>query len=195
MKLHPLIIDRDAINILKVIYDHEVIQKNSYTLKLSDARSRTSINGTGVAAAEKLSSYNLIALDAVDNDHIMSITNKGKEFIEVFDQLVELFQPKQKGQQSVSIKYELTNQEKKILVLTYKISKESGSDFVSLKMLVEELYPINQGGKSGAVSRYVSKLEEIGLMQKKKEGRKIFVSVTEKGFKTIRQQYLKGLMH
>ncbi|MBD3313773.1 hypothetical protein GF345_04995 [Candidatus Woesearchaeota archaeon] len=195
MKLYPLLTDKDAINLLKALYDNEVLEKKSYTTKLSDVGSKARLKSRGTEAAEKLSSYNLIALDSVDNDYIMSITNRGKEFIEIFDQLVELMNPKSSGQRSISIKYELTNHEKKILILTYKMSKESGSDFIPMKMLVEELYPVNQAGKSGVVSRCISKLEEIGLMERQKQGRKTLVCVTEKGFKTIRQQYLKGLMH
>ena len=195
MKLHPLLTDRTAINILKTLYNHEVIEKNSYTIKLSEAGKKACCSSYPLESAQKLSSYGLIALDAVEKDHVMSMTNKGKEFIEIFDQLVELFQPKRTGERSVRIKYELTNQEKRILVLAYKISKESGSEMVPLKMLVQELYPYDQAGKASVVSRYISKLEELSLMQRSKEGRNVLVSVTEQGFRTIREQYLKGLIH
>ncbi len=199
MRLRPLLKDRTAVNILKLIYDSEVLQKNSYTTRLSRIAGKT---GGGIAgklrarrSARKLADYGLIAFDSVDKDYVMSITNKGREFIEVFDQLVELFAPEKKGRKQVAIKYELTNQEKRILVLSHKISKECGGEFIQLKMLVQELYPYNHAGKTSAVSRYVSRLEELGLMQRKKEGRQTFIAATEAGFRTIREQYLKGIMY
>ena len=194
MKLYPLLNDRNSINILKILYDNETKNKNSYTLKLSDVKKAIGLSSYPKESALLLSTYGLIALDYVDNDYIVSITNKGKEFIEIFDQLADLFRPKTVGEKSVSIRYELTGQEKRILVMAYKISKETGRDFIPLHLIVQEIYPYNQQGKASTVSRYVSRLGEIKLMEKRKEGRNTLVSVTEQGFKTIREQYLKGLM-
>ncbi|MCX6707620.1 MAG: hypothetical protein NT001_05785 [Candidatus Woesearchaeota archaeon] len=194
MKLYPLLNDRNSVNVLKILYDNETKNKNSYTLKLSEVKKAIGLSSYPKESALLLSTYGLIALDYVDNDYIVSITNKGKEFIEIFDQLVDIFKPKTVGEKSVSIRYELTGQEKRILVMAYKISKETGRDFIPLNLIVQEIYPYNQQGKASTVSRYISKLEEIKLMEKKKEGRNILVSVTEQGFKTIREQYLKGLM-
>lgn len=194
MKLYPLLKDRNAVNILKLLYDNEVTNRDSYTLSLSEAKKRLGMLLPPKESALRLSSFRLIAIDSVDNDYIMSITNKGKEFIEVFDQLIELLQPDKVGKKAISIKYELTINEKKILALAYKISRESGMDYIALKTLAQELYPYNQQGKTSIISRYVSKLEEINLMKKKREGRETFVNVTDKGLKTIREQYLKELM-
>jgi len=194
MRLHHLLTDRIAIRILKLLYDLETQKKGVYTMKLSDAKISLKLNSSPENSITILSTMGLIGVDAVNGDHIMSITNKGKEFIEIFDQLIELFLAKDQKGKKVSVKYELTAQEKRILVLTYRISKEIGRDFVALKTLVEELYP-NQDNKTGAVSRYISRLEEIKLMERKKEGRNSYVKVTDKGFRTIREQYLNGLMH
>lgn len=195
MKLHSLLTDRIAVRLLKLLYDQEAQKKGSYTIKLSMAKKKLGIPAAPAKSVEHLCSLGLAVVDSVDGDCIVSITNKGKEFIDVFDQLVELFMSKeQKDSRKVRVRYELTAQEKRIMVLTYRVSKELGRDFIALKTLVEELYPA-QKNKTGTVSRYVSRLEELRLMEKKKDGRNSYVRVTEKGFRIIREQYLNGLMH
>lgn len=202
MKLHRILKDRTAIRILKMLYDQEAMKKG-YAMKLSYAKNRLGMVLSPGSSVELLSKFSLVGIDHVGNDMVMSITNKGKEFIEIFDQLVEIFAGKEGKEgkaafaDKVKVRYELTMQEKRIIVLCYKISKEIGRDFVALKTLVEELYPnqLNQTNKTSTVSRYISRLEEIKLMEKKKEGRNSYVKVTEKGLKTIKEQYLNGLMH
>ena len=195
MVLYPLLMDRVAIRTLKLLYDNEVLEKSSYTLKLSDTQRRLGLSSMPSSSADLLASHGLIALDAVNGDKIMSITEKGKEFIEIFDQLIDLFKPKIiEEKQAVRVRYELTGLEKRVLILTYRISKEAGTDFITLKTLVQEIYPYDQKGKTATVSRYVKKLEEIALVERKKEGRNSFVKVTDKGFKTIKDQYLKELV-
>lgn len=195
MNLYRLLTDRNAVRILKILYDNELQNKGSYTMKLSLAKKKLGLMFSPKKSVNKLSSLGLVGVDSVNGDYIMSMTNKGKEFIEVFDQLVELFSAKkERDEKKVRVRYELTAQEKRIMVLTYRIGKEIGRDFVALKTLVEELYP-HQKNKTSTVSRYISRLEELRLMERKKEGRNIYVRVTEKGFRTIKQQYLDGLMH
>ncbi|MFO8016587.1 MAG: hypothetical protein R6U32_05770 [Candidatus Woesearchaeota archaeon] len=195
MALHHLLKDRAAVRLLKTMYDHEAMNKGSYTMKLSEAKKKLGLAADAKEQAMLLSSHGLAGIDKVNGDYIMSITNKGKEFIEVFDQLVELFRPKESaGAKKVSIKYELTAQEKRIMVMAYRISREIGRDFVAMKTLVEELYP-NKGNKTSTVSRYISRLEELNLMERQRQGRHTYVKVTESGFKMIKEQYLKGLMH
>ena len=116
-----------------------------------------------------------------------------------FDQLVDMFRPEEAVikpiEKKVHIKYELTNIEKKILVMTQKIIKETGKESVALRTVTEELYPYEDyKRKTSTVSRNVSKLEEINLMERMKEGRRTYIKVTEKGLKTIKAQYLKELM-
>lgn len=199
MALYELLTDRAGINILKIVYNHEVREKASYSTKLSAIKQRLSLPIT-LPSLQRLAGMELITMDVVEGEHILSITNKGKEFIEIFDQLVELLQPADKqeqtpGRMNVRVKYELTSQEKRILILAYKMSKESGMPFIPLKALVTELYPhTDYRTKMSTVSRYVTKLEEIQLMERKKEDRITLVKVTDRGFKTIKEQYLKGLV-
>jgi len=194
MKLHHLLKDRDAVRILKMLYDEEVLKKGSYTMKISSARKKLGLLLPPKNSVINLSDCGLVTTDNVDGNLIMSITNKGKEFIESFDQLAEVFKGRKPEQKSIRVNYSLMQQEKRVLVMAYRISTESGMEFVPLKILVQELYPYDQRGKTSVVSRYISKLEEIKLMERKKDGRVVLVSVTEQGFKTIKEQYLKGLM-
>lgn len=196
MKLHLLLKDRTAVRVLKMLYDQETAKKG-YTLRLSYARNRLGMVLSPGESVDRLSRMGLVGIDKVDDDLVMSITDKGKEFIEVFDQLVEIFNGKKREEKKISVRYELTMQEKRIIVLSYKISRELGREFIALKTLVEELYPNeqNQVNKTSTVSRYISRLEELRLMEKKKEGRNSYVKVTEMGLKTIKEQYLNGLMH
>jgi len=197
MRLHHLMQDRTAIRILKMLYDNEAAKKG-YSMRLSYAKNRLGMTLSPGKSVETLSRFGLVGIDNVGNDMVMSITNRGKEFIEVFDQLIELFAAKKPSYAGkVKVRYELTGQEKRIIVMAYKIGKEIGRDFIALKTLVEELYPLqqNQANKTSAVSRYISKLEELRLMERKKEGRNTYIRVTENGLKTIKEQYLNGLMN
>src|SRR3989344_3396092 len=170
MKLHHLLKDRTAIRILKMLYDQEAMKKG-YTMRLSYAKNRLGILLSPGSSAELLGEKGLVGIVHVDNDMVMSIINKGKEFIEVFDQLIELFAAKdgKEGKAAfadkVKVRYELTMQEKRIIVLCYKISREIGREFIAMKTLVEELYPNlpSQANKTSTVSRYVSRLEELKL--------------------------------
>lgn len=195
MTLYGLLSNRIAINVLKTVYMHEVREKASHTTSLHVIKKRLPIE-VGIDDLNLLVECELVTMDLVEGEHILSITQKGKEFIEVFDQLIEVYEGKEKSPaKSVKVKYELTSQEKRILVLTYKMLKESGAEYIPLKNLVEEMYPREDySTKISSVSRYVSRLEDIYLMQRKKEGRKSLVRVTDKGFRIIKEQYLKGLM-
>ena len=136
MGLYELLTDRAAINVLKALYDHEVREKASYSTKLSLIKQRVGVP-VSLPSLQRLVGLELITMDLVEGEHILSLTNKGKEFIEVFDQLVELFMPHAKEEQKgVRVKYELTSQEKRILILAYKMSKESGVAVIPFKTLL-----------------------------------------------------------
>lgn len=196
MRLHDLFQDRTSIRILKMLYDCEVVQKGAHTMRLSEARRSLGLVFAPKGSVSRLVRFGLVCADHVDGDMIMSLTGKGKEFIDLFDQILELFmsQGKKMAGRNVRIRYDLTEQEKRIMVLTYRMCKEIGQDLIELKALVEELHP-DQSGKTGSVSRYVSRLGELNLMNKERRGRQTFIGVTEAGFRTIREQYLNGLMH
>jgi CTP-dependent riboflavin kinase len=197
MSLHRLLTDRIAVRVLKTLYDEEIAKKSSYTLKLEEISKKLGLEHIPDNSVANLDDNKLINLEMVEDQPILSISQKGKHFIEIFDQLVELFnaenlQPKN----NVSIKYELTNLEKRILVLTLKIGKEIGPENVSLKLLTMEIFPHEVYEKKlSTVSRYVKKLEELKLVERRKEGRLSYVKLTEKAFRIIKEQFLMGLVH
>lgn len=197
MKLYEFLNDRAAICVLKELYELEVIKKASYTSKLSEIKNKLNFSEIGLNSINNLIKKGLITSENVNGERIMSITEKGKHFIEIFDQLVELFNPKpiEVVPKKVSIKFELTQLEKKILVIGYKISSEIGRDWVPLKTLTQELYPYEAyERKASQVSRYVARLQELNLAEKKKKGRETLIKITDKGFRTIKEQYLRGLI-
>lgn len=197
MKLHDFLQDRASICVLKALYDLEVVEKVAYTSKLSEIKQKLNFENISLNSINNLVTISLITAENVNGEQIMSITEKGKQFIEIFDQLVDLFKPKvvEVVPNKVSIKFELTTLEKKILVIGYKISSEIGREWIPLKTLTQELYPYETyERKASLVSRYVAKLQEINLAEKKKKGRETFIKITDKGFRTIKEQYLKGLI-
>lgn len=220
MSLYDLLSSRQAVNMLKMLYDKEVVEKASYSMNLSDIKKNmpavfgdnmplngNNFNSAANSAVVILKYGELITVDDLDNDFALSITNKGKEFIELFDQLIELFNPdadirRNNSKKHIAVKYDLTQQEKKILALCYKMSKESGMEYTSLKELASELFPENYKKKLSVVARDINKLKELNLMARddgrsssgKTKNKKTMIKVTDKGFKTIKEQYLKGVL-
>ena len=195
--------NRAAINILKMVYDHEVTHKNQYTLNLSTIQKILLLIDSPTSALMLLSAAELITTDAVQGDVVLSITHKGKEFIEAFDQLKEIYEGEE--QQIVSapaIRYNLTLQEKKALGALGKITSLSTTPAVSLKILARDLC-----AKPSTLLRTLAKLEQLNLIKKesKQESKKEFkkskkqrgkrqllVSLTDKGSRTVKEQYLEN---
>lgn len=196
MGLFHFLTSRDAVNLLKFLYQKEVIEKASYTYKLSIARKETG-RAFGSDVINILRKDELVTTDDVEGETILSITAKGKEIIEVFDQLVEVYRGDipQIHQAGVRVRYELTKNEKRVLLLATKIAKENNLVYIPLRTLTQEMFPqATPSKKLSLVSRYVNKLEELNLVHRKREEKKSFVAVTDQGYKTIEQQYMKGII-
>lgn len=194
MALYHLLRDRKAINILKLLYDNEIIKKK-FSLNLSKACEKLAID-EAEASILNLVEYNLVTTDALGDDKVMSITNKGKEFIEAFDHMIEIIEGKRAKPKSVHVRYELTIHEKKVLVLTHKISNEIGSEHVAVKALVMEMYPHHaHNTRIGIVSKNINRLEELNLIETTKQNETRYLRVTDKGEKTIIEQHLRGIVY
>lgn len=197
-ELHGLLTDRTAINLLKMAYDEERKDKEtpSYTIKLDDARKKLGLWLQPHQAVKKLAAAEFIASDTVNGTTYMSITNRGKAFIETFDQLVEVFNkgtelPKQR---TITVAYDLTTQEKRILLAATKLSKNLEQEFVPFKAVVQELFPNqNPSRKMNATMQQVTKLEQLQFLERKKQGKTALLRVTEKGYGNIKGIYEKGL--
>jgi len=75
----------------------------------------------------------------------------------------------------------LTDVQKNILFTLIQLSKELPSGWLSLKDLAIELYPNKRyNDVRTMISEYTDKLLECGLLNKKRKGREVMVSLTEK---------------
>ena len=194
--------NRTAINLLKMVYDHEVTHKNQYTLNLSTIQKILLFVEPPTSALLLLSAAELITTDAVHGDVVLSITHKGKEFIEAFDQLKEIYEGEEQPVSAPAIRYNLTLQEKKALGALGKITSLSTTPTVSINILARDLR-----AKTSTLMRTLAKLEQLNLIKKeskqqpKKEStaskkqkgkRQLLVSLTDKGSRTVKEQYLEN---
>lgn len=182
---------RVAINILKLVYDHEVTHKNQYTLNLSTIKKILLLIDAPASALMLLSSAELITTDAVGGDVVLSITHKGKEFIESFDQLKEIYEGDEKPAAAPAIRYNLTLQEKKTLGALAKITSLSTTPSASIKTLARDVR-----AKTSTLVRTLGKLEQLNLIKKEfkqhKRKKQLFVTLTDKGSRTVKEQYLEN---
>jgi predicted transcriptional regulator len=191
MRLYPLLKDRASINILKILYDNEFGNEKKHTMHYSELKSKLLIKD-GVSTLPNLIDAGLISTDNGNSGVVLSITQRGKEFVEQFDKLVFIVNGKKQEQKAYQVKYELTALEQRILLLCSKIKSETGKS-VDLKTLTQEVYPYKEPeSKKGTVSKYAKKLEELNLIKKVKSNNRTFFDITESGEKTIREQFIES---
>ncbi|MBU2561395.1 MAG: hypothetical protein KKD17_03790 [Nanoarchaeota archaeon] len=189
MYLYTLLKDRASINILKILYDNETADKK-YTMLYPDMKSRLHASES-TSTLPNLVQAGLISTEKTEKGSIvLSITKKGKQFVEHFDRLVEVMSGKKEEQKAYQVQYGLTPMEQRILVLCMKMKSESGGA-VPLKMLTQEAYPYKEpASKTGAVSRYAKRLEELNLLTKFKKNNRTFLDITESGERVIKEQFM-----
>lgn len=186
-----VLLHRPAVNILKMVYDHEVTHKNQYTLNLSTIQKILLLVDPPTSALMLLSAAELITTDAVPRDVVLSITHKGTEFIEAFDQLKEIYEGDEKPAAVPAIRYNLTLQEKKALGALAKITSLSTTPTTSIKTLARDVR-----AKTSTLLRTLGKLEQLNLVKKEfkqhKRKKQLCVSLTDKGSRTVKEQYLEN---
>ena len=199
MRLRDLLTDKAAINILKQLFDMESGKKPVYSIEVSNIEQRFD-NSTNIGdSIDILKNLKLITEDFSEKGQIVSISAKGKEFINIFDRLVQItskdYEVKNKEKaKSFKIEYNLTPSEKRIMVITFKLSKEQGNKPVSLQDLAREMHPTKGSSKTSSVARHVSKLVEINLIEKQKISNKNFIKLTPTGERTIKEQLIEALL-
>jgi DNA-binding MarR family transcriptional regulator len=195
MRLKELLTDSAAINILKFLFDMESGDNKVYSTNISHIKKQFSNFKKIEGSINILSEMDLINLDNLKEDNIASISAKGKHFIDAFDKLVQITERKEpKKQKSYKIRYDLTPKEKKVMVVIFKLSKELGNKAVPMQDLAREIYPVEDASKKASVSRCVSKLVNINLVEKEKMQNKAFVKLTPTGERTIREQLIEVLL-
>lgn len=191
MQLHPLLKDRACINILKILYDNELSAKK-YTMLYSEMKPMLSVAESPLSLVNLEKAELLSAEKSDDGSLVLSITQKGKDFIDQFDKLIAVMQGRKEEKKAFQVEYNLTPMEQRILVMCAKIKSESGG-IVPLKMLTQEVYPYKDpSAKTGSVSKYAKKLEELNLLGRMKRNNRTFFDVTESGERVIKEQFLNS---
>ena len=178
--LYDVLSNRLCVNILKQLSESE--RKKVYSTSINEViGSRAGVE----VAAILLVSEGLVYRE----EHLLSISEKGKRFIELFDMLVALMRNERiETKENVEIKYELTEFEKKVLFTLLRLHQETGGD-VSLSAITEELFPYeNAERRKLRISKELKKLEQLNLAKKIKKERNVFAELTESGFKVIKRQ-------
>jgi hypothetical protein len=199
MQLRDLLTDFAAVNILKLLYDRELKNNSIYSIKLSNIIKKF-INFQNIdISINNLKRFELINIDSLKEDKIISISAKGKHFMDIFDKLVQITENKKltenkKNQKSFQIKYNLTPKEKKIMVVLFKLSKEIGDKPVLLQDLTREIYPANGDKNTPTIKRYTTKLAKLNLIEKLEIKSQQHLKLTPTGERTIKEQLVESLI-
>ena len=198
MRLRDLLTDHVAINVLKFLYDME-LKNNSYSTRLSNIRQKLNNFQNIDDSIDNLKNFELINVDFLENEQIVSISAKGKHFMDIFDKLIQMTERKEeikdeKKIKSYQIKYNLTPKEKKIMVVLFKLSKEIGDKPVLVQDLTREIYPTNGDKNTSTIKRYATKLAKLNLVEKTEIKNQQYLKLTPTGERTIKEQLVEALL-
>lgn len=178
--LFDILTNRLAVNILKGLSESE--KKKEYSTNVNELMgSRENIEVAVVLLAAEGLVYK--------EEQLLSISEKGKRFIDAFDKLVGIIKNEQaETKENFEIKYDLTDFEKKVLFTLFRLNQETGED-VSLAALTEELFPYEDVDRRKLrISKELKKLEQLNLATKVRKERNVFAELTESGLKVIKRQ-------
>ncbi len=190
MQLYTLLKDRASINILKILYDNE--KNKSYSMRLSDIQQKLAAP-LSQFTIKNLKDAGLLTIDhqPEENITIIAITKKGKSFIGQFDRLIDAFNGIEKKKRAYQVKYDLTDLEQRILIMTRKMISETGKP-ITITTLTQEVYPYQEPAKKrNTVSKYVKRLADINLLKKTSKNNKTFIDMTPSGERTIKEQFME----
>lgn len=183
--LYDILINRPAVNILKHLSEKD--KKKKYT---ADAKDIARQYKGSKDALKLLSEHGLVYAE----DDLISISEKGKKFIEIFDQLTGLFRQKEeKRETNVEIHYEISDFEKKLLFMLLRLQQENRQP-VSLTQISRELFPYEDyERKKSRISRHINRLEQLNLVRKLKQQREVRMEITETGTKVVKRQLVNEI--
>ena len=181
--LYDILTNRLAVNILKGLSENE--KKKVYSANINELIGRREQVDVAVVL---LASEGLVYKE----EQLLSISEKGKRFIEAFDNIVAIFRNEpDEAKENVEIKYDLTEFEKKVLFTLFRVYQETGED-VALSTLTQELFPYeNPEKRKLRISKELKKLEQLNLAKKIKKERNVFAEITDSGLKVIKRQIVK----
>ena len=174
MGLYEVLSNRAAVNVLKALAEGEE-KRPGYAAACSNLEYRFA---GAKEAASLLAAHGLITLDH-QQDPIITISLKGKEFIAQLDKLKRVLEQISEMPQSVKVEYRLTPLERQILHYTAKLSKQMQQDFVEVNALANDF--------EGEVATPILKLGDLNLMQTARKGSTLLVKVTERGRKIVEE--------
>jgi DNA-binding MarR family transcriptional regulator len=190
MRMYSILSDRTSVNILKAMHDNEFVQKKSHTMTYSELRDKLLLKQC-VASLRNLSAAGFIAKQAVEEELVLSMTDKGKRFVEEFDKLVMIFNGVKQEQQAYNIHYELTDLENKILLNCFKLHSETGTE-IALEDVAREAYPHKEPAKSkSTLSKYMKRLEQLHLVTRIPKPNRVFFDLTQSGERVARELLAK----
>jgi len=199
MRLRDLLTDFAAINVLKLLYDMELKNNSIYSTKLSNVKERFNNFKNIDNSINNLKNFELISIDFLKEDKIISISAKGKHFMDIFDKLAKITDNREKAEnkkikKSFQIKYNLTPKEKKIMIVLFKLSKEIGDKPVSVQDLTREIHPTNGDKNTSTIKRYATKLAKLNLIEKMEIKSQQYLKLTPTGERTIKEQLVESLI-
>ncbi|MBT5021652.1 hypothetical protein HOK51_04965 [Candidatus Woesearchaeota archaeon] len=191
--LYGVLNDRNSINTLKILYDVEYVFKSSHFVKLSELKAKLKLFKKPFKSVELLSATGLISLDKSESDELIAtLTNKGKVFFETFDHLNTVFIDKKDTSQTKAYKleYDLSDLEKRALVLCMKVQRESSSS-VPLLNLTQEMFPSDfPEDKKDQVTETCEKLQHLNLIKKECFQNINYFELTESGRRVVAEQLI-----
>ena len=187
MSLYEILVNRPCVWILKELYEAEVINRKVYTMRVSDLKKVIRMMDDPDRYIRVLESNGLLHVDSINEDVVISLNQKGKEFFKLFDKLKILVESQVKiieEKPMANIEYNLTEPEKKALFAVYKITKEAGDELPINALIIEK--------KQDAV---YDKLQKLNLIAKIKNpaGKGITISLTPAGKRIIQQEVSERL--
>ncbi len=188
MKLYTLLKDRASINILKILSETETVEKK-YSISYDEVLDRLAVSERDDTLLNLQAGGLVSAEQSENNGMVLSITQKGKDFVSHFDKLIEVMNGKKQEARAYQVKYDLAEMEKKILLISKNVFAETG-ELVELNSLAAEIYPMQDiTGKVDEVSENARRLEEMNLLERLEAEDATYFDVTDTGSRVVREQF------
>lgn len=118
---------------------------------------------------------------------VQEVPSPGKEVIRE-----ENISEKEERAAPINFFENLTETQQALFLRLGTLMKESGQEWLPLKMIAQEAYPEKEYGQvRSTISEYIDVLGEFNLVEKKRRGKQSYVSVTKKG-KSLFEQNRKN---
>jgi len=194
MKTHAMLFevlkDRIGVNMLKILYDNEYVLKTSHTVPLYRINAALS-NTVTLSNILRMESISLLTAEKIEDTFILSITTKGKKFIEQLSVLKLLIESEPKTTTSrkyFTVEYEISEIGKKILLICHKI-QETGKK-VTINKLSKQLFPKEKTKKVSYVTKQLKEIENLNLIKRDENSKTSEIKLTDSGKRVVKNQII-----